>query len=226
MNVDISALRAVEREKGISFDSLIETLQTALLTAYRHTDGHVAHARVDVDQKTGQIRVMARELDATGAVVEEWDDTPHDFGRIAATTARQVILQRLRDVENERTFGDFAGKEGELISGKISADARVNAKGVVVVSETPYGLVFTPSLTGIPPGLHGFHVHENGSCADGQKDGKTVARLSGIGEQTFDPEAKPKRKIDITALQEFTRSLPMATESGADLIRRMRDEGY
>jgi len=133
MNVDIAALRAVEREKGISFDSLIETLQTALLTAYRHTDGHVAQARVEVDQKTGEIRVMARELDDAGNVIDEWDDTPRDFGRIAATTARQVILQRLRDVENERTFGDFAGKEGELISGKISADARVNAKGVVVV---------------------------------------------------------------------------------------------
>ena len=47
--------------------------------------------------------------------------------------------------------------------------------GTVTVSETPHGLVFTPSLSGLPAGLHGFHVHENGSCAPNQKDGKTVA---------------------------------------------------
>ncbi len=134
MNVDIGALRAVEREKGIGFDSLIETLETALLTAYRHTEGHFQHARVEVDKRTGNIRVLAKEITESGAFSEEWDDTPQDFGRIAATTARQVILQRLRDVENERTFGDFAGREHDLITGIVSADSRVNAKGVVVVS--------------------------------------------------------------------------------------------
>ncbi len=134
MNVDIAALRAVEREKHIGFDSLLETLETALLTAYRHTEGHAAHARVEVDRKSGEIRVLAKDQDSSGGYGPEWDDTPHDFGRIAATTARQVILQRLRDVENERTFGDFAGREHDLITGIISADSRVNAKGVVVVS--------------------------------------------------------------------------------------------
>ncbi|GGL95501.1 transcription termination factor NusA [Nakamurella endophytica] len=134
MNVDIVALRAVERDKGISFDSLIEALETAMLTAYRHTDGFAPHARVEIDRRTGEIRVMAAELGEDGGVVREWDDTPHDFGRIAATTARQVILQRLRDVENERTFGDFAGREHDLITGTVTADAKLNARGVVVVS--------------------------------------------------------------------------------------------
>ena len=64
----------------------------------------------------------AQELADDGrASCREWDDTPEDFGRIAATTARQVILQRLRDVENERTFGDFAGREHDLITGTVSA---------------------------------------------------------------------------------------------------------
>ncbi|HET8588159.1 MAG TPA: transcription termination factor NusA [Nakamurella sp.] len=134
MNVDITALRTVEHEKGISFDSLIETLETALLTAYRHTDGHQPHARAEVDRRTGEIRIVAQEVDEEGAVLREWDDTPGDFGRIAATTARQVIQQRLRDVDNERTFGDFAGREHDLITGTVSADAKVNARGVVVVS--------------------------------------------------------------------------------------------
>ena len=134
MNVDITALRAVEKEKGIEFDSLIETLETALLTAYRHTDGHFQHARVEVNRKTGSISVLVREPDEAGGLSAEFDDTPDDFGRIAATTARQVIQQRLRDAENERTFGDFAGREHELITGTVSADAKVNARGVVVVS--------------------------------------------------------------------------------------------
>ena len=134
MNVDIAALRAVEKEKGIDFDSLLDTLETALLSAYKHTEGHAAHARVEIDRRTGGIRVWAQETDEGGAATREWDDTPADFGRIAATTARQVILQRLRDVDNERTFGDFAGREHDLITGTISADAKVNARGVVVVS--------------------------------------------------------------------------------------------
>lgn len=138
MNVDIAALRAVEKEKGIDLNSLIETLESALLTAYRHTAGHAGHGRVEIDRKTGAITVWAQETaetsESTHEVVREWDDTPEDFGRIAATTARQVILQRLRDVDNERTFGDFAGREHDLITGTVSADAKVNARGVVVVS--------------------------------------------------------------------------------------------
>lgn len=134
MNVDITALRAVEKEKGISFDSLIETLETALLTAYKHTEGHSSHARVEVDRRTGAISVLAGEVDADGEVTREWDDTPEDFGRIAATTARQIILQRLRDVENERTFGDFSGREHDIITGVVTTDAKVNARGLVVVS--------------------------------------------------------------------------------------------
>ncbi len=134
MNVDITALRAVEKEKGIAFESLIDTLESALLTAYRHTDGHAPHARVEVDRRTGFIRVLAASGDVDDPDYHEWDDTPEDFGRIAATTARQLILQRLRDVENEKTFGDFAGREHDLITGTVTADAKVNARGLVVVS--------------------------------------------------------------------------------------------
>jgi Cu-Zn family superoxide dismutase len=67
------------------------------------------------------------------------------------------------------------------------------AAGVVVVSETPYGLVFTPALSGLPPGLHGFHVHENGSCADGEKDGKLVAGLAAGGH--YDPRGSKQHGL-------------------------------
>ena len=61
MNVDIAALRAIEREKEIPFDTVLEAIETALLTAYRHTEGHQPHARVDIDRKTGVVRVLAQE---------------------------------------------------------------------------------------------------------------------------------------------------------------------
>jgi N utilization substance protein A len=133
VNVDIAALRAIERDKDIPFETVLEAIETALLTAYKHTDGHHPHARIDVDRKTGVVRVLAQEISPEGTVLEEWDDTPEGFGRIAATTARQVILQRLRDAEHERTFGEFSAKEGEIIAGVVQRDARANSRGMVVV---------------------------------------------------------------------------------------------
>mgnify|MGYP001009346179 FL=1 len=129
----MTALRAIEADKGITTEAVIETLQTALLTAYKHTAGHRSDARIDVDRRTGQVRVMARETDEDGNLVAEFDDTPEGFGRIAATTARQVILQRLRDAENEKSFGEFSTHEGEIVGGLVQADARLNARGTVVV---------------------------------------------------------------------------------------------
>ncbi|GAB3377086.1 transcription termination factor NusA [Amycolatopsis echigonensis] len=133
MNVDIAALRAIERDKDIPFDTVIEAIETALLTAYKHTEGHQPHARIDIDRKTGLVRVLAHTLTSDGEVDEEWDDTPEGFGRIAATTARQVILQRLRDAEHEKTYGEFSAKEGEIVAGVVQRDARANARGMVVI---------------------------------------------------------------------------------------------
>ncbi len=133
VNVDIAALRAIERDKDISFETVLEAIESALLTAYKHTDGHQPHARIDIDRKTGLVRVLAQEFDSENTLAQEWDDTPEGFGRIAATTARQVILQRLRDAEHERTFGEFSAKEGEIVAGVVQRDARANARGVVVV---------------------------------------------------------------------------------------------
>lgn len=133
MNIDMAALHAIESEKGISVDIVVDTIKSALLTAYRHTEGHEADARIDVDRKTGVVRVMARETDDDGNLINEWDDTPEGFGRIAATTARQVILQRLRDAENERMYGEFSAHEGDIVAGVVQRDARENTRGNVVV---------------------------------------------------------------------------------------------
>jgi N utilization substance protein A len=119
MDIDLAVLRSLEREKEISFDLVVEALEQALLVAYERTTGAETNARVELDRKTGHVTVWAQELGEDGSVVREWDDTPEGFGRIAATTAKQVILQRLRDAEDEVMFGEFLGKEGDVISGTI-----------------------------------------------------------------------------------------------------------
>ena len=143
MDIDLGALRALERERGISLDVLIPAIEQALLLAYERTEGHYRVARAELDRKTGHAVIWAREefeIPAEeGALTEdgepvrprrelgpEFDDTPTGFGRVAASTARQVIVQRLRDIEDEAILGDFKGREGDIVAGIIqqSPDAR------------------------------------------------------------------------------------------------------
>lgn len=115
----MEALENIEREKGISVEIMLEALANALVTAYKRMPNSAEEALVEIDIETGDIKVIAQELDEEGHVVREWDDTPNDFGRIAAQTAKQVILQRIRDVERESKYEEYAGKEGELVTGII-----------------------------------------------------------------------------------------------------------
>jgi N utilization substance protein A len=119
MDIDLSALRSLEAEKDISMDLAIKAIEDALLVAYHRTDGAAATARVEINRGSGHVTVWAAETAEDGAVTREYDDTPAGFGRIAATTARQVILQRLRDAEDELTFGEYAGREGDIVAGVI-----------------------------------------------------------------------------------------------------------
>jgi N utilization substance protein A len=122
VDIDMSALRGLVREKEISLDLLIEAIESALLIAYHRTEGSYRDARVVLDRKSGHVTVWARESAsdlAEGAEPREFDDTPTGFGRIAATTAKQVILQRLRDAEEEVTFGEYAGREGDVVAGVV-----------------------------------------------------------------------------------------------------------
>ena len=119
MDIDMSILRMLEREKEISFEVLVEAIEQALLTAYLKTPGAYEQARVELDRKTGHVTVMAAELDDDGAKIGEFEDTPAGFGRIAATTAKQIMLQRLREAQDDITFGEFAGREGDIVSGVI-----------------------------------------------------------------------------------------------------------
>jgi N utilization substance protein A len=145
VDIDMQTLRLIEREREISLDVLVSAIEQALLSAYHRTPDAHPDARVELDRRTGHVTVWARERtvvpapaapegedgEADGAAAAtavpptttvtgpEFDDTPAGFGRIATATARQVIVQRLRDAEDDQVLGQFRGKEGEVLGGVI-----------------------------------------------------------------------------------------------------------
>jgi NusA N-terminal domain len=112
VKIPIDELRFLEREKGIALETVISALESALAAAYKRQPNAPEGARVVVDRDTGDVTVFAQELDDEEQVIREWEDTPSDFGRIAAVTAKQVIMQRLREAERDVTFGEYEGRVG------------------------------------------------------------------------------------------------------------------
>jgi N utilization substance protein A len=154
----VDAVKALEQEKGIASDKLMDALEDALLSAYKKTPGAAKYARVDLDHDTADFRVFElilppeleeklleqaieqeRTIDPeTGEMrepeepeldpemiapyedqISTRDVTPDDFGRIAAQTAKQVILQRIREAERQMMFDEYQDRVGELITGII-----------------------------------------------------------------------------------------------------------
>jgi N utilization substance protein A len=135
MNQDlIQALKELEREKGLPFETILAGLEEALASAYKtyrrqhdpELDEETTGARSTLDPETGAMRVWLQELDLeTGEVLSEHEEpVPDDFlGRIAAQTAKQVIYQKLRDAEREMTYEEFSGREGDIVTGIIQQDS-------------------------------------------------------------------------------------------------------
>ena len=127
MNAEfMEALSALAVEKGISTDTLLAALADALESAYKRMPGAHEYAWVIVDPDSGDIRVFAQQLNEDGEPVgDEFDVTPNDFGRIAAQTFRQVMMQRIREAERELKYEEYAGREGDIVTGMIQqSDAR------------------------------------------------------------------------------------------------------
>lgn len=125
MDIDLSVLRGMEREREIPFDELVTIIEQAILTAYlKHTGvaeskDDTTPARVALDRKTGHVTIFVPELNEEGEVIGEAEDSPEDFGRIGAFAAKQVINQRLRDIADDHVLGEFRGREGDIVAGVI-----------------------------------------------------------------------------------------------------------
>jgi N utilization substance protein A len=216
MNIDMAALHAIEADKGISVDVVVETIKSALLTAYRHTEGHQQDAHIDIDRKTGAVRVIAQEVDEDGRVLSEWDDTPEGFGRIAATTARQVILQRLRDAENERNYGEFSTREGEIVAGVIQRDSRANARGLVVVrigSETKGSEGVIPAAEQVPG-----ETYEHGD--------RLRCYVVGVTRGTREPLITLSRTHPNLVRKLFSLEVPEIADGSVEIVAVAREAGH
>jgi transcription termination/antitermination protein NusA len=130
----VQALRELEREKGISFETILRGLEEALASAYKSAmhigteegeDGPRENVRVSLDPESGDMRAFHQFLDEEGNLTSEEEvELTADFkGRIAAQTAKQVILQKLRDAEREITYEEFAGREGDVVTGIVQQDS-------------------------------------------------------------------------------------------------------
>ena len=137
----ILALEELEKEKGIKKEYLLESIETALVTAYKRNFDSLENVKVEMDKKTGathvyslkevvkkveddQLQVALKDIKKTNPDLKEGDflETeiiPRNFGRIAAQTAKQVIIQKLREAEREILFTEFNDRKGEIVSGII-----------------------------------------------------------------------------------------------------------
>jgi N utilization substance protein A len=144
----ILALHDLEKEKGIRVEILLEVIEGALVSAYRKNFGSLQNVRVDIDQESGKVRVLARktivedvkdtrtEISLSEARklnprydledVVEIEVTPRDFGRIAAQTAKQVVVQRLREAERGLIFEEFSNREGDIVTGLVQRQEQRN----------------------------------------------------------------------------------------------------
>jgi N utilization substance protein A len=152
MNTDfLEALKDLEKEKGITVDVLLEAIEAALLSAYKRNFGSLQNARVHIDRETGDFKVYtqqivkeqvedqrqeitleeAQKIDVKyelGDIVET-EVTPRNFGRIAAQTAKQVVVQRIREAERNIIFEEFANREGDIVTGVVQ---RIEQKNVYI----------------------------------------------------------------------------------------------
>ncbi len=153
MDIDMAMLRGIAAEREIPLEILVNAIEEATLSAYERVRGSEASAaRVELDRKSGHVTVWAREaptFDDEGMQSDpgqEFEDTPEGFGRVAAATARQVIMQRMRELEDDAVLGDFRDREGEIVSGLIQQSS--NPRNVLVDFGTVEGEL--PSAEQVP----------------------------------------------------------------------------
>jgi N utilization substance protein A len=124
VDIDLSVLKNIERDNEIPFKELVEIIEAAVLAAYHRNIGNTDKARAQLDQKTGHVLIFTAVLDEEGNQTGETEATPDNFGRIAAGAAKQVIATRLREINDEGVFGEFKGKDGDIVAGKIQQGQR------------------------------------------------------------------------------------------------------
>lgn len=124
MDIDLSVLKQIEREFEIPVSESVTIIEAAVLAAYHKVVGHNEPARAELNRTTGQVTIYEPVKDEDGNQTGEREVTPENFGRIAANAGKQVIAQRIRALNDESVFGEFQGKEGDIVSGTIQQGSK------------------------------------------------------------------------------------------------------
>ncbi len=145
MKLDLAGMHRLAHDQGIEDETLDEALAEALRLAYLKTSHAAKHARVELDQRAGSFTVWAQDevpVEPTEdnphprpTLGEEYDDTPKDFGRVAAMTARQVITLLFRKAADDKVFGAFSGQKGKLITGVIQQNLKDSSNIHIAVGD-------------------------------------------------------------------------------------------
>ena len=227
----IEALHQIEKEKGITFEALVDALEDALLSAYKKTPDAVEHAKVEVDTETGDMRVFQLifpehidvealkvhdeegeeiGLDLSGvdmSEVERVEVTPDNFGRIAAQTAKQVILQRIREAERDLMFEEYVDRVGELVT------------GVVQQSDSRYTLVELGRVEALLPKSEQIETEHY------DHGGRVKAVIVKVQDSTKGPQVILSRRSDELVRKLFELEVPEIADGLVEIKYVARETG-
>jgi len=228
----IEALRQIEKEKGVGFDALVSALEDALHSAYKKTPNAVEHAKVEIDPDEGVIRVYQLTfpdhidvealkvlneegeeigLDLSGideSEIEKAEVTPDDFGRIAAQTAKQVILQRIREAERDLMYDEYVDRVGELVT------------GVVQQSDQRYTLVELGRVEALLPKSEQIETERYDHGA------RIKAVIVKVQNSTKGPQVILSRRSDELVKKLFELEVPEIDDGLVEIRNVAREPGY
>lgn len=228
----IEALRQIEKEKGISFDTLMSALEDALHSAYKKSPDAVDHAAVEIDPESGEMRVyqlifpehvdvealrIINEegdeigLDLTGIdedEIERFEVTPDNFGRIAAQTAKQVILQRIREAEREMMYDEYVDRVGEVVT------------GIIQQSDSRYTLVDLGRVEALLPESEQVHNERYDHGA------RIKAVIVEVRSSTKGPQVIVSRRSDQLVRELFKLEVPEMADGLVEIKGVAREPGW
>jgi transcription termination/antitermination protein NusA len=228
----IEALHQIEKEKGIAFETLLSALEDALHSAYKKTPDAVDHAKVEIDPESGEMKVYELtfpdhvDVDALKVLNEDGDEIgidlsgideseverheiePDDFGRIAAQTAKQVILQRIREAERDLMYDEYVDRVGDLVT------------GIVQQSDSRYTLVDLGRVEALLPKSEQIETERYDHGA------RIKAVIIKVQNSTKGPQVILSRRSDEIVHRLFELEVPEIADGLVEIRNVAREPGY
>ncbi|MDO4913194.1 MAG: transcription termination factor NusA [Bifidobacteriaceae bacterium] len=219
MELDLTGIHQLAQEQGIDSETLDEALSEALRLAYLKTPHSAKHFRVELDARAGAFTIWARDEIRVKPTEEnphppiefgeEYDDTPQDFGRVAAATARQVIGQLFRKAEDDRVLGAFSGQKNKLITGIVQQDRKDSSNIHIAVGDVEALLPRREQV----PGERYYHGE------------RLRVYVVNVGRGLHGPEIVVSRSHPDLVRRLFEREVPEITSGAVSIMSIAREAG-